>query len=209
MTPVLRGAVKALTAGLALLVVAASPGRAATFTLSDVTDGSAASNNNFQTALPPDIGNPFLMVAKFGTFEQRAALEFDLSSLSPGAVVTRAKLELFFAAADALIGVHGATGDGLITPADFTFAGQIATFDPTILVRNSVDVTSFIAGMVGTHFVVFQLRELASDFNAIDSGTAPPSFAPHLVITTPGPAPLLLVGMGLAGLGAISWRRRR
>src|SRR5262245_8470604 len=118
MTRVLRAAVTALTAGLALLLVAASPGRAATFTLSDVTDGWAASNDNFQTALPPHIGDLFLQVAKFGTSESRAALEFDLSSLPAGAVVTSARLELFFAEADSLIGVHGTTGDGVITPTD-------------------------------------------------------------------------------------------
>ena len=210
MTRIVRGLVVPMTA-LVFLLSGPSGATGATITLSDVTDGFAISSDNFQTASPPQIRVPFLEVTKFGTSEARAALEFDLSILPTGAVVTSASLELSFIVSDALIGVNGATGDGLITPADFTFAGQVATFDPNFGV-NTVDVTSFIAGMVGTHFVVFQLRELAQDTNTIIGGAGVPSFAPPgLVIrtvSTPAPTALLLVGVGLAGLGALSlWRR--
>ena len=209
MTRIVRGLVVPMTA-LVFLLSGPSGATGATITLSDVTDGFAISSDNFQTASPPQIRVPFLEVTKFGTSEARAALEFDLSSLPASAAVTSASLELSFTVSDTLIGVNGATGDGLITPADFTFPAQIATFDPNPGL-NTVDVTSFIAGMVGTHFVVFQLRELAQDTNTIVGGAGLPPFTPGLVITTvstPAPTALFLVGIGLATLGAFSlWRR--
>lgn len=210
MTRIVRGLVVPMAA-LVFLLSGPSGATGATITLSDVTDGFAISSDNFQTASPPQIRVPFLEVTKFGTSEARAALEFDLSSLPASAVVTSASLELSFFVADTLIGVNGATGDGLITPADFTFGGQVATFDPSFGV-NTVNVTSFIAGMVGTHFVVFQLRELAEDTNLVGGGAELSASAqPRLVITTtatPAPAALLLVGVGLATLHALSWWRR-
>ena len=143
MTRIVRGLVVPMAA-LVFLLSGPSGATGATITLSDVTDGFAMSIDNFQTASPPQIGVPFLQVTKFGTDEARAALEFDLSSLPASAVVTSASLELSFTVSDALIGVNGATGDGLITPADFTFPAHIATFDPNPGL-NTVDVTSFIA----------------------------------------------------------------
>jgi len=210
MTRIVHGLVVPVAAIVILL--SGPPGAAgATITLSDVTDGFATSIDNFQTANPPQIGAQFLQVTKFGMDEARAALEFDLSSLPASAVVTSASLELSFTVSDALIGVNGATGEGLITPADFTFPAQIATFDPNPGL-NTVDVTSFIAGMVSTHFVVFQLRELAEDTNTIVGGAGLPPFAPPgpviTTVSTPAPSALLLVGIGLATPGAISWRRR-
>ena len=209
MTRIVHGLVVPVAAIVILL--SGPPGAAgATITLSDVTDGFATSIDNFQAANPPQIGAQFLQVTKFGMDEARAALEFDLSSLPASAVVTSASLELSFIVFDSLIGVNGATGEGLITPADFTFPAQIATFDPNPGL-NTVDVTSFIAGMVSTHFVVFQLRELAEDTNTIVGGAGLPPFVPGLVITTvstPAPTALFLVGIGLATLGALSlWRR--
>lgn len=185
--------------------VLTSPVHVAGLSLPDVADGFASSIDGFSSIS----SGPALFVSRFGVHETRAALEFDLSSLPPGAPVTRAVLRLWFTEADLLVGVHGAAGDGTITTADFTFDGQIAAFDPTTSgppTLNEIDVTSFITNMVGPHFVVFQLRELNQiDLNTIVGGTPFTQFSPRLEITVPAPAALLLLGTGL-GL-ALALRR--
>jgi hypothetical protein len=201
------------------LLASIVPASALTIVLADVADGWALSPDNFSTVGSIFTPAGLLVVARLDPIEERAALEFDISSLAPGASITSATLQLWLVLfADADVGVHGATGNGTIGSSDFTFSNQLTTFDPSttgLPTLNAVDVTSFVAGMVGTQFVVFQLRELVNgEFNFIVGETAfngLGEFHPRLeiTITTPVPATLLLFGSGLAGLGILAWRRRR
>ena len=194
-----------------MLIVTAVPVGA--ISLFDVADGFASSGDNFSTTfLGPFSGGP-MRVALNGGSEDRAALEFDISSIPSGASIVSATLQLWFVASDQEIGVHGAAGNGTIAVADFTFSNQLTTFDPSNLgvpTLNEVDVTAFIQG-AATQFVVFQLRELHNlEFNDIVSGRGG-DFSPRLLIATaiPAPASLLLVVPGLLGLGTLAWKRRR
>ncbi len=190
----MRSQAAAVLVSLCLLT---SPVRLAALSLPDVADGHASNIDGYSLVS----SDPTLFVSRFGVHETRAALEFDLGSLPPGAPVTRAVLQPWFVGADLLVGVHGALGDGAITTADFTFSDQIATFDPTAGLGptlNEIDVTSLIASMTASHFFVFQLRELHEiDGNAIVSGTPFTPVSPRLQITVPAPAALLLLGSGL------------
>ena len=76
-------------------------------------------------------------------YEYRAAMEFDITALPVGAVVNSATLKLMSADLNAMIGVHGYAGDGVVAAADLAVENLIVSFDhnPGL---NQVDVTGFV-----------------------------------------------------------------
>lgn len=187
-------------------------------------DAYALSDDNFTADVQPPVFDDMLGVGLSGNNEARAALEFDISALPPaGLAITSASLVLYATESDALIAVHGMTGNGAIEPGDFTFTDEIVQFDPISVpspALNLVDVTAFIqtAAAGPDPFVVFQLRELFdNEVNSfLSTRSQPEAFHPYLSVSTapipepviPEPASLSLLGLGALGI-LVSRKRGR
>ena len=204
---------------LAALVCGASPVNAAVIPVPCIIDAYTGSNDNYAADISAPVFRTFLNVRLFGSTETRAALEFDIGALPvpPGEVITDASLILYATESNALIAVHGATGDGAIDSSDFLFTNKIKTFDPVSSMPpdppalNTVDVTGFIrAAAAGPDpYVVLQLRELFNEEmnEFVSTHSLDPAFHPRLDITTAVvPEP---IGLGVIGLAMLAGKRRR
>ena len=179
-------------------------------------DAYTTSTDNYTSNISSPIYNTSLFVGLHGTSESRTALEFDISSLPPaGEQIISASLILYATESDALIAVHGTSGNGAIESADFNFTNEIVQFDPVSFpqpAQNKVDVTPFIqAAAAGPHtFVVFQLREMFDqEMNTFESTRgANDSLQPRLEVSTvPIPEPATLALLLISGLALLSRKR--
>jgi opacity protein-like surface antigen len=160
---------------------------------------------------------------------RRGALEFDISSVGSGSVISSATL--FFAdrgtTVSAQMQLHGYSGDGLVQTPDLNDGTFLSFFNVDTSDENrnfNIDVTAFVQSLVGVDFgfAGFMLRattegsgEDSNVFNGADfaSREFPDSQArPLLTInfqagSVPAPGTLALFGIGLAGL-AFSRRSR-
>ena len=134
--------------------------------------------------------------------EYRAAIEFDIGTLPVGAVVNSATLKLMSMDFNALIGIYGYAGDGVVQASDLAVDNWILFFDhnPGL---NEVDVTGFVQSLVssGENYAGFALREEAANHYALFTSVES-DFPPELLIEyVPEPATLgLLLLSGLAML---------
>ena len=130
--------------------------------------------------------------------EYRAAMEFNISTLPVGTVVNSATLKLMSMDPNAMIGVYGYAGDGLVQGSDLTFDNWVLFFDhnPGL---NEVDVTGFVQSLVssGQNYAGFVLREEVDNHYALFTSVES-DFPPELLIEyVPEPATLAVLALGL------------
>ena len=160
----------------------------------------------------------------------RTAIEFDLSTFSPGDLVDSAILNLRDqgTSSDGRIDVFGYVGDGTITTSDGSNTSSLVT-SLNIVAANgtedfALDVTAFIEALIasGEAFAGFLLVSESPDFNIGGSDMCSSEatsaicagFGPRLTVTlsddmsaVPLPAALPLFLAGLMGVGFAGRRR--
>jgi hypothetical protein len=221
----IKGTIKTVGGALLILSVGLASAEAAVIAVGATSDDWGDPD----IGLSGDPGDIFLRV--FGRTDspsvpiRRGAMEFDISSIAAGSVITSANL--FFAdrgtTTTAQMQLHGYSGDGLVQVSDLNDATFLSFFntdtqDPD---RNfNIDVTGFIQALISVDvdFAGFMLRattEGSNVFNGADIASREYSdlaarprltvnFAPAQV---PEPLTLALMGVGLAGL-CFSRRKR-
>ena len=138
--------------------------------------------------------------------EYRAAMEFDISGLPVGALVTSATLKLMSMDPNATIGVYGYAGDGVVAAADLAVDNWVLFFDhnPGL---NVVDVTAFVQSLVSSsqNYAGFALREEATNhyalFMSVESNSPPELLIEYV------PEPVTLGLLLLGGLAMLRCRR--
>src|SRR5688572_20564683 len=156
---------------------------------------------------------------------RRGALEFDISSVGSGSVISSATL--FFAdrgtTVSAQMQLHGYSGDGLVQTPDLNDGTFLSFFNVDASDENrnfNIDVTAFVQSLVtvDVDFAGFMLRATTEGSNVFSGADfASREFfdaqaRPLLTInfqagSVPAPGTLALFGIGLAGL-AFSRRSR-
>ena len=138
--------------------------------------------------------------------EYRVAMEFDISALPLGAVVNSATLKLMSMDPNAMIGVYGYAGDGVVAAADLAVDNWVLFFDhhPGL---NEVDVTGFVQLLVSSsqNYAGFALREEATNhyalFMSVESNSPPELLIEYV------PEPVTLGLLLLGGLAMLRCRR--
>ncbi len=164
-------------------------------------------------------------------YEQRFALEFDLSAIPAGATIEAASMSLSLANFEDNFGngvpleIHGYSGDGSVDTADFSVSNLIDGFTlprPQSSVPMTRDVTSFLQQLVDSNqsFAGLMIRLPQGGlpgnyighrlvfFYSSESGS-PPRLDVSFTSAVPEPSALLSTGLGLAILGGVGRRRRQ
>lgn len=184
-----------------------------TFDVNPVTFGLVV--RQFQDAFPPTVD-----------FEDRAAIEFDISAIPTNAAITALTLtfQIQSFTGNRIVGVFGYSGDGVITVTDAVASGpQLATYDGAALglgVHTIALGTTTLQSLIG-HTNFFGLRLQGNDLFTNTSiasieqhqffGSTPPTITVTYTIPEPVPEPssLLLASTGMLGTLACRRLRRR
>lgn len=150
-------------------------------------------------------------------FEERFAMEFDLSLLPAGAAITSATLTLHLPVLPGVVNssdIHGYAGNGTIDAEDLSVESFLTTFQPNAL---SVDIpiaSGFLQGLLlsDEDFAGFALRNVTVPGGVFTLWTVdgPAASDPTLEIeysVVPEPSTLLLVGTALAACGRRAFKR--
>ncbi|MGV3485047.1 MAG: DNRLRE domain-containing protein [Planctomycetaceae bacterium] len=210
---------------MVVLLLTALRAEAAVFVVTPTTDRDALDSpggGSFEFLSAENSASLTAQLFSAGGDEYRGALEFDISGVPAGQTIDSATLSLFArtgrpVGSEPNLQLHGYTGDGTISLADFTQNNLLMEFtsvgDNTTL---NADVTSLIQSLYigGNPFVGFNTRTTTSGgqvvLQAKESSTLTmPS--PQLSITysaTAVPEPSGLMACS-AAFALIEWLRRR
>jgi len=143
--------------------------------------------------------------------QSRGIIEFDISSLS--SPISSATLNLSQANSDLTnvqtFSVYGFTGDGSIGSSDYGLGSFLTSFDHQNEATEIIDITTFINSQIllndANHFAGIQITVDITPSN--ESVLFANRFLPHLnptlsveAATIAEPAPLALLGLGIAGV---------
>jgi len=141
--------------------------------------------------------------------EDRYALQFDLSSLPTGAIITDVQLGLKNVTSQGTDVLSGFAGNGTFSSSSVTAGTDLLSFTSTTTTIEFHDVTTFVQGLAPGQEAGFSLRQSPLS-------TSPDLFETELsklVITFTAPVPeptsVSLLCVGVAGLLGYAWRKRR
>lgn len=150
-------------------------------------------------------------------FEERFAMEFDLSLVPAGAAITSTTLTLHLPVLPGMVqssDIHGYAGNGTVEGEDLSVENFLTTFQPNALTVNIPIDPGFLQGLLlaDEDFAGFALRNVTVPSGVFTLWTVdgPAATDPTLEIeyaVVPEPSTLLLVGTALAACGRRAFKR--